>query len=312
MLTLTVGTLSLNAGTRTVNVPIDTGTMLGGFTPTSASTLKTKLTGSGSLVKTSGGTLVLDDSVSASNYTGGTTFNGGMVQTVTNTSLGSGGAWSFTGGGVLFGSATTGTYSPTGTISVGAGGGTLSTGGTATTATINALINDNTSGGAGLTTSGLGAVFLTATGANTITSGLNVAGGTLSLGNDSNTGGSINLTGTATAAINNGGTLMFDDNAGSIARLNSSGTVTVNSGGLLLKGPSAGGADTQSVNALQLFGATTIALRPPPTAQPHFLSETIFLRQITPTFRRRVGFSAARYSLPDRILGAPQAASLPA
>ena len=86
-LTLSVGTLSLSSNS-TVNVPIDTSTMLYNLIPASTSTLDAQLTGSGGLTKTGGGTLVLTGSLS--NYTGGNNFNGGMVQANTSASLGTG------------------------------------------------------------------------------------------------------------------------------------------------------------------------------------------------------------------------------
>ena len=149
-----------------------------------------------------------------------------------------------------------GTYNPTGTITVCAGGGTLMPASGVTATITTAPFNNNGSGV--LTTACAGNVLLTATGTNTL-AGLNVNGGTLSLGSDSSVGGALNL-GTGTATISGGGTLVFDDLSASTPRLNSAAVVSVNSGGLLLKTAVSG--DTQVVPTLNAVGPATIALAP--------------------------------------------------
>ncbi|WP_395397576.1 autotransporter-associated beta strand repeat-containing protein [Novosphingobium sp. BL-8A] len=192
-------------------IRVGDGTSAGaGYTATIASVL----TGTGGLVKTDLGMLVL---TGANTYTGGTYLDGGVLSAGADSNFGSGGALNFDGGTLRW----TGlSYAPTRTINWGANGGGFEIMGSTAILTISRDLN-----GGALTKSGAGRLTLTG---DDVFSGVTISAGALQIGNGA--------TGTLTGNIVNNATLAFAGSnswtytgsitgTGSITSI-SSGTVT--------------------------------------------------------------------------------------
>lgn len=140
-------------------------------------TIASAITGSGGLVKTDAGTLVLSGTNS---YTGGTTIRGGTLSVSRNANLGAAAGGLTLDGGTL--QSTIG-FTTARNVTLGAGGGTIDAqGGLAITGVI--------SGAGGLTVSSRPFTALFLTGNNSYTGGTTIRGGTLQLG-EGGTSGSI-------------------------------------------------------------------------------------------------------------------------
>ena len=137
-------------------------------------TIDAALGGTGQLVKTDAGTLVLGG---ANNYTGGTLINGGMIRISSDANLGDAAGGLGLDGGTLN---STGDIAFTRTVTLTGAGTFLTDAGT--TLTLGGLI----SGAGALTKNGTGALVLTADSGYTGTT--TIAGGTLQLGNGGTTG----------------------------------------------------------------------------------------------------------------------------
>jgi len=147
-------------------------------------TLSGVISGVGTLVKASSGTLVLSG---ANTYTGGTAIKGGVLQVGSESNLGTGGLF-LDGGTLLTSSAVTDQRN----ITIGAVGATINTDGN--NDSFYGVISDTyTHAGGGLTKTGAG--ILTLYGANTYTGGTTVSQGTLQIGanNVMPTGGALNI-----------------------------------------------------------------------------------------------------------------------
>jgi autotransporter-associated beta strand protein len=182
-----------------------------------AVSLSNVISGTGSLTQAGGDTLTLSG---INTYTGATNLNAGTVAFNAATNLGSGGAINFNGGTLLYGGSHTTDISSR-AISVGAGGGTINTGGNE----ITFASSIGSSGAGGLTKSGAGTLTLSNgssySGNTIISTGAVVANGSMaggaSVGNGASLGGAATYGGTIT--VNSGGI---------IAPGNSVGTITTN------------------------------------------------------------------------------------
>ncbi|MBJ7499628.1 MAG: autotransporter-associated beta strand repeat-containing protein [Sphingopyxis sp.] len=175
-------------------VRVGDGTAAGaGFT----TAISANLTGASQLVKTDGGTLVL---TGVNSYTGGTRIEGGVISVADDSFLGA-------ASGVI--TLDGGTLRMTGANSVnqhsyilGANGGAIDI---ANAATSNGVLNAMTGSG-GLTKLGDGSLALAAD--NSYTGGTTILGGTLQVGSNSGTTGSI-----VGDVVNNGRFVIFRSNA---------------------------------------------------------------------------------------------------
>jgi autotransporter-associated beta strand protein len=275
MLTLAGGTIQATASFASAR-PI-TLTTPGGTFDTNGNTLTLDgvITGTGALVKTGAGTLILGG---ANDYTGGTTVSGGTLQGTTTSLQGN----IVNNASVVFSQSTDGTYagamSGTGGLSVtGTGTGTVTltgansySGGTTVTAGIlqgtttslqgniannaNVLFNQNTDGTYTGDMSGSGRLLLigrgnvTLTGANSYTGGTTVLGGTL-------TGTTTSLQGNI---INNGAVVFAQSTDGTYAgSLSGTGGLTKSgAGNLTLTGFNTYGGGT-TVSGGTLTGTTS-------------------------------------------------------
>ncbi len=140
-------------------------------------TIASAITGSGGLVKTDAGTLVLSGTNS---YTGGTTIRGGTLSVSRDAHLGAAGGGLTLDGGTL--RSTIG-FTTARNVTLRAGGGTIDADG-------GLVINGVVSGTGGLTVSSRPFTALFLTGNNSYTGGTTVRGGTLQLG-DGGASGSI-------------------------------------------------------------------------------------------------------------------------
>ena len=227
-------------------------------------TLSGLISGTGTLRKFNGGTLILANA--GNSYSGGTLLDGGVLQIASDGALGaSSGSLTFTSSATLV---TTADITSTRAIAIGSG----------IVATVDTQANDDSFGGAvsgagTLTKTGSGR--LTLTGANTYSGGTNLAGGTLRIaaGNGIGTGaltattgttltaglttGSAPITLTNAIAINGEGSLTVDL-AGTSGTIDATtGVVTTNGTTLTLNGPitGTGGLITTGFGVLALNAA---------------------------------------------------------
>lgn len=203
--TVTVDAGGVAPGSTTVNAASGTYTFTGG-----------SIGGTGALTKSGGGTLVL---ASSNSYSGGTSINGGILNTGSDAALGN------ASGGISFGGGTLQTSA--GITSARAvsmsGAGTVDTNG------FDSTLSGNITGTGALTKAGAGA--LTLSGTNTYGGGTTLAAGTLN-NNGSLTlgGGSVAVAATGSATLTNNGTIN-QTGTGRDIRDNTGGlTLTVNNG----------------------------------------------------------------------------------
>src|SRR5271165_3906096 len=225
-----IGSLSGVMGSN-VNLGAQTLTIGGDNTSTTFSGL---ISGTGSLIKNGAGTFTI---LGTNTYSGGTSFNGGIVAVDSDANLGTG-PLSFNGG-TLEALAAGGGITSTKPVTLNAGGGTfLADTGTAST------LSGAISGVGTFTKNGLGT--LTLTGANTYTGATTVVAGALALGS----GGSIASSSGLTLAASGAG---FDISAGgnqTIQDLSGVAGSTINLGANTL---TAGTADSTSFAGV-IFG----------------------------------------------------------
>lgn len=158
-------------------------------------TISTVLTGAGGLTKAGNGVLTL---TASNTYKGGNFFNGGLVNASSEASLGGAGvALTFNSGGLQFGAAFNPSLSDV--IVLNGGGGTLDTNG------FDITVANVVSGSGGLTKTGAGTLFLTAS--NAFTGMTTVAGGTLNIVNNATLASSIIAVGGATLQFGSAFTL---------------------------------------------------------------------------------------------------------
>ena len=164
-----------NAATRAANLAA-----LGVHTNTL--TANGLITGSGQLIKTGAGTLVLTNS--GNNFTGGTTINGGTLSSSASAALGAAsGSLTINPTGVL---QATGSYSTSRVVTLGGSGG-ASSGGTLDVTGANVMTRTGVISGSGsLTKTGTGTLSLTA--ANTFTGDFYINGGTVTVNNSQSLG----------------------------------------------------------------------------------------------------------------------------
>ena len=236
------GTVSLNplvsgnfdvVGTSTISVPIAAG-MLGSGGALAASASAITKTGAGTLVLTSATT----------NYTGGTTFAGGVLNVGSTAAIGTAGVLSFTGGTLQYSAANTTDYSARFSTAANQAYSVDTNGQAVTYAT--AL----TSSGGSLTKLGTGTLTLSA--ANTYTGTTAVSAGTLTVA----AGGSL---GAGAVTVASGGTLTTVAGAslGLGGNLGTGTSVTVAGTGILTLASSTSFSARQ---ALSFSGASTITL----------------------------------------------------
>ncbi|USI76494.1 autotransporter-associated beta strand repeat-containing protein [Sphingopyxis sp. USTB-05] len=175
-------------------IRVGDGTAAGaGFT----TTIGANLTGASQLVKTDGGTLVL---TGTNSYTGGTRIEGGVISVADDSFLGAPSGTITLDGGTL---RMTGPNSANShTYILGANGGAIDI---ANAATANGILNAM-SGNGGLTKLGAGSLALAAD--NSYTGGTTIEAGTLQIGSNSGTTGSI-----VGDVVNNGRFVIFRSNA---------------------------------------------------------------------------------------------------
>ncbi|MCX5812255.1 MAG: autotransporter domain-containing protein [Proteobacteria bacterium] len=177
---LGTGNAFVNSGAISGNIRFDAGN--------NTFTNNGTFDGSGGLYKVNSGTLTLRGSTS---YTGGTYFNGGIINVTQNASLGA------LSGGLLFGGGTlqlSSDMTSARSVTLNSGGGTFDTNGN--TLTLSGVI----SGSESLTKAGAGTLELTGT--NTYTGGTVLNNGSVKVANWANLGGSNN------ALTFGGGTLL--------------------------------------------------------------------------------------------------------
>ncbi len=235
------------------------------------------------LIKVGSGTLTLNavasysgDAVFPSNYTGGTTINGGTISLMNNASLGG------TSGGLVINGTTpapstlqvTGTFNSARTISLGptsgSGAGTFDVVGPYTL-TLTGSIGNQSGGSGGLVKTDTGTLVLTNSG-NSYSGGTTITGGILNINADGNLGTSTanpNITFNGSAA-SGGGTLQFATTYGNnplgggrnmLVPAGDSGTIDTNGnnitwGGLLTVGNS---------GTLAKIGVGSFAIQAAPT-----------------------------------------------
>ncbi|MEI4507540.1 autotransporter-associated beta strand repeat-containing protein [Sphingopyxis sp. CCNWLW253] len=175
-------------------IRVGDGTAAGaGFT----ATISASLTGASQLVKTDAGTLVL---TGANSYTGGTLISGGVVSVENDSFLGNAaGAVTLDGGTLRMTGANAASVH---IYNLGTNGGAIDI---ANAATANGVLNAMTGSG-GLTKLGAGSLALAAD--NSYTGGTTIAAGTLQIGSNSGTTGSI-----VGDVVNNGRFVIFRSNA---------------------------------------------------------------------------------------------------
>ncbi|MEN5300143.1 autotransporter-associated beta strand repeat-containing protein, partial [Brucella sp. TWI559] len=198
----TTGALGFNGGTLLLTDSFDNSRAVtlgtnGGTIQTTAektNSFSGKVTGAGSLTKTGDGTLVL--SSTASDYTGGTQIDGGVVSVSANANLGAAtGALGFNGGTLLL----TDSFDNSRAVTLGMNGGTIQT----TAAKTNSFSGKVTGAGS-LTKTGDGTLVLSST-ASDYTGGTQINGGVVSVSADRNLGA-------ATGALGfDAGTLLLTD-----------------------------------------------------------------------------------------------------
>jgi autotransporter-associated beta strand protein len=246
---IAAGTGSLTTDTTYTNLRVDSG-MTG--------TISAAIGGTGGIVKTDTGTLVLSG---ANTYEGATIVLNGTLATLGGSAIPVDSAVTVASGATLNIRAdqTIGSLSGTGALALDA---RLTTGGLGTDDSFSGVIG----GVGGLTKAGTGT--LTLTGANTYTGSTDVLSGTLALeggvGGDVNVANGATLTGSGTA----GGTLMLADGAtfvvgGAGAGTFTSGGLTMSSGSVLEMGfgpvDTAGASDLLRVNGnLTLAGTLNV------------------------------------------------------
>jgi outer membrane autotransporter protein len=277
-----LGSKALTVGLNNLSTTVS-GAILDGGTPVPTIGVSILLRGplpsanplniGGSLIKVGAGTLTL---TGANTYSGGTSFNGGILAANSDANLGTG-PLSFNGG-ELQALATGGGIISSKTITLNAEGGTfLADGGT--TSIFSALI----SGPGSLTKDGLGALVLT--GPNTYSGGTSFNGGFVAVNSDANLGtGPLSFNGGGLQALAAGGGLTtnkaitldagggtFSADAGTIstfsAAISGPGSLTKNGfGALVLSGANTyqGGtvlnAGTLTVNGAQALGLGNVTV----------------------------------------------------
>ncbi|MCX2698334.1 beta strand repeat-containing protein [Ochrobactrum chromiisoli] len=196
------GALGFNGGTLLLTDSFDNSRavtlgMNGGTIQTTAektNSFSGKVTGAGSLTKTGDGTLVL--SSTASDYTGGTQIDGGVVSVSANANLGAAtGALGFDGGTLLL----TDSFDNSRAVTLGTNGGTIQT-----TAEKTNSFSGKVTGAGSLTKTGDGTLVLSST-ASDYTGGTQIDGGIVSVSADRNLGATTGALGF------NGGTLLLTD-----------------------------------------------------------------------------------------------------
>ncbi|MEN5278828.1 autotransporter outer membrane beta-barrel domain-containing protein [Brucella sp. TWI432] len=221
------GALGFNGGTLLLTDSFDNSRAVtlgtnGGTIQTTAAKTNTfsgTVTGTGKLTKTGDGTLVLAGT--ASDYTGGTQIDGGVVSVSANANLGAAtGALGFDGGTLLL----TDSFDNSRTVALGANGGTIQT-----TAAKSNSFSGTVTGTGKLTKAGSGTLVLT--GANTYNGGTEVSGGVLQIG-DGHTTGSIlgNVTVDAGAAL----ALNRSDNVTYASLISGAGSLHQDGAGMLI------------------------------------------------------------------------------
>ncbi|WP_241392802.1 autotransporter-associated beta strand repeat-containing protein [Pseudomonas chlororaphis] len=240
----TLSTTGSFSSTRTTTLNSAGGT----FDVAAATTLNLNgvLAGSGSLSKTSAGTLVLNGTNS---YSGGTAINGGVLQVASDSNLGDTAGALLLDNGTL---STTGSFSSTRATTLNSAGGTFDV---AAASTLN--LNGVLAGSGALSKTSAGTLVLNA--ANTYTGGTTINGGVLQVASDSNLGAA------AGALSLDGGTLSTTGSFSSTraTTLNSAGgtfdvaaATTLNLNGVIA---GSGALNKTSAGTLVLNGANTYA-----------------------------------------------------
>ncbi len=199
--------ITISAG-RTVTLGSGGGTFQ--VDPTFTGTINNAISGSGALIKTGTGILVL---TGTNTYMGGTNFDAGTVQITADENLGnSSGALNFNGGTLELAASVT--LSSSRTLTLSGGGGTIQV-----DPTFTGSYSGNIGGSGALTKTGTGILVLTGT--NTYMGGTHFNAGTVQITTDENLG-------------NSSGALNFNDGTLELAAsvtLSSSRTVTLSGGG---------------------------------------------------------------------------------
>jgi autotransporter-associated beta strand protein len=228
---LSLATYSLTVGSMSGDAPINLGssTLTVGSDNTPIATYSGVISGSGRMVKTGTGTLVLAGN---NTYSGATDFNGGVIQASALANLGVGGALNFNGGGLQW--APSATFDPSVRTMTFTGGATFDIGGN--TVTLANAIGNN--GPGGLTKSGSGTLILR--GPAAYSGGTTINAGRLSAGSGStlsgnlavaasaqfeNSGGNVHL-----ANLSNGGTFLGNARISGTFSNQSTGSVRIAAG----------------------------------------------------------------------------------
>ena len=240
----TAGTLEVNAQSLPLSI-VNNGLVR--FAQPDNDTYTGLISGTGSVEKTQGGTLVLAPTASGGNtYSGGTTLTGGTIAVGVDNALGaSTGGLTFNGGTLQL--LQSFDLASERVITINAPGGTIDTQGFTSTLT------QGMTGSGGFNKAGTGS--LTLTGSNTYNGGTTISDGTLQLGNGGTTGSIVgDVTNNGSLAFNRSDTLLFLGTITGTGALNQ-----VGSGTTVLTGNSTyRGGTSISAGTLQLGnGGTT-------------------------------------------------------